>query len=121
MGVSFGFYDLNHRLESMMDLVGTNATDQAEIVGWLDRLAEIDDSLTGSAATTTANGSLKKVDEIEFHPLNELQIGSAALTLVAQGRVLILRIARALGVSDYLPIGDYFGARRSSGFVIPLG
>ncbi len=121
LGVPFGFYDLNSRLESMFGLVGENATDTAQIVDWLDRLAEIDDSLTGSAASFSTQGSLKKVDEVEFYPISEFELGSTALTLVAQGRVLIGRIARALGVSDYLPIGDYFGSRRPSGFVIPLG
>jgi len=123
MGVPFGFYELNHRLESMMDLVGTNSTDQAQIVTWLVRLTEIDESLTGSDATSAAYGALKKVDEVEFYNTSETAEGSAALTFVQQGRVLIGRIAAALGVSDYLPYRgfDYFGSRRSSGFLIPLG
>lgn len=125
MGVSFGFYDLNHRLESMMNLVGENATDKAQIETWLTRLAAIDTALTGSAASgsTATYGALKKVDEIEFHPISEGEEGSGTgnLTLIAQGRTLIGRIARAMGVSDYLPIGDYFGSRRPMGFTISLG
>lgn len=125
MGVPFGFYELSHRLESMMDLVGTSATDQAQIVTWLTRLAAIDTALTGdtAASVTSTYGSLKKVDEVEFYPTtdSDSSSGSGTLTLVAQGRTLIGRIARALGVSDYLPIGDYFGSRRPSGFTISLG
>jgi hypothetical protein len=124
MGVSFGFYDLNHRLESMMNLVGSDATDQAQIDEWLERLAEIDESLTGEAAasTTATYGALKKVDEVEFYDTSDDSGSSTGtLTLVEQGRTLIGRIARAMGVSDYLPIGDYFGNRRPTGFTISLG
>ena len=125
MGVSFAFYDLNHRLESMMDLVGTNATDQAQIEAWLTRLTAIDDALTGaSAASASATyGALKKVDEVEFYPTggDDSSSGAGTLTLVEQGRTLIARIARAMGVSDYLPIGDYFGAHCAHGAPIELG
>jgi hypothetical protein len=125
MGVPFGFYELNHRLESMVGLVGTNATDQAQIVVWLTRLAAIDSALTGEAAASVAvtYGPLKKVDEVEFHePSDDSSANSdSTLGLVTQGRTLIHRIARALGVSDYLPIGDYFGSRRPMGFTISLG
>ncbi len=122
MGVSFGFYELNHRLESMMDLVGESATDKAQIETWLTRLAVIDTALTGSAASSSVTyGALKKVDEVEFHPPSESGSATSPLTLITQGRALIGRIARALGVSDYLPIGDYFGSRRPTGFTISLG
>ncbi|UOF77390.1 hypothetical protein [Caudoviricetes sp.] len=124
MGVPFGFYELSHRLESMMGLVGGSATDAAQIVIWLDRLAEIDDALTGEAAASASAsyGALKKVDEVEFYDVtDETEAGTGTLTLVQQGRTLIGRIARAMGVSDYLPIGDYFGSQRSMGSSISLG
>lgn len=124
LGVSFGFYDLNHRLESMIDLVGTNATDQEQIEDWLDRLAEIDSALTGSSSSTTTAtyGALKKVDEVEFYePSDSSSESSGSLSLVTQGRTLIKRLARAFGVNDYLPIGDYFGASLPMGFTIPMG
>jgi len=124
MGVPFGFYELNHRLESMMDLVGTSLTDKAQIEEWLTRLTAIDSSLTGSSSSAATYGALKKVDEVEFFsPTDSGEASTSTLTLVQQGRVLIGRIAAALGVSDYLPYRnfDYFGSRRSSGFLIPLG
>jgi hypothetical protein len=124
MGVSFGFYDLNHRLESMMSLVGENTEDKAQIVTWLGQLSEVDDALTGSTATNSSAtyGALKKVDEVEFYaPADGSSNSSGTLSRVEQGRALIGRIARALGVSDYLPQGDYFGSRRPMGFTIPLG
>jgi hypothetical protein len=124
MGVSFGFYDLNHRLESMMDLVGEDATAKAQVETWLTRLTAIDTALTGasSSGSTAVYGALKRLDEIEFHPPGESDsTSSGSISLVEQGRTLIGRIARALGVSDYLPIGDYFGSRRPTGFTISLG
>lgn len=121
MGVPFGFYELTHRLEAMIVLIGTSATDQAQIEVWLTRLAAIDTALTGSDATADY-GFLKKVDEVEFYNAEDAaSVGALPLTLVAQGRTLIDRIARAMGISDYLPIGDYFGSRRPSGFTISLG
>lgn len=123
LGVAFGFYDLNSRLESMMNLVGSNDTDQAQIVEWLDRLAEIDEQLTtGSASGTTATyGPLRRVDDVEFHPPDSDGDDASSLGVVDQGRVLIARLARAMGVSDYLPASDYFSGTRRSGFVIRQG
>ena len=124
LGVPFGFYTLTSRLESMMNLVGQNATDQAEIEGWLTRLGEIDTALlgSGSSTTTATYGALKKVDEVEFYePTDDSSTGASTIALVEQGRVLIHRIARALGVSDVLPHGDYFGSNQPMGFTLPLG
>lgn len=123
LGVPFGFYTLTTRLESMMDHVGGNATDQAEVETWLTRLTAIDSALTGSASTSAATyGPLKQVDEVEFYePTDENGGNSSTIGLVAQGRVLIGRLARAFGVSDVLPHGDYFGNQQPAGFMIPLG
>lgn len=123
LGVPFGFYDLNSRLESMMDLVGSNPTDQAQVEEWLDRLAEIDASLTSSesSSTTATYGALKKVDgDVEFYEPTG-NSAESSLSLVEQGRTLIGRLARVFGVSDHLPIADYFTAARPAGFTIPLG
>lgn len=121
LGVPMGFYDKNTRLESMMDLVGANSTDQDEIDAWLVRLAEIDVELvTASAATSVTYGALKQVDEIEFHkPDGDGSTGS--ISIVEQGRALIDRIARAFGVGDALPAGDYFGGKRPMTFSVNLG
>lgn len=123
LGVPFGFYDLNTRLESMIVKVGSDATDQAEVDLWLTRLAEIDTALTDSSSSSTATyGSLKKVDEIEFYePSDDSSSGAGNISLVDQGRVIIQRLARALGVSDVLPYGDYFGTSKPMGFQIALG
>jgi hypothetical protein len=121
LGVPFGFYELTTRLESMMDHVGENSTDQAEIETWLARLAEIDTALTGSEAETETFGHLKKVDEVEFHKPGSSEDVTSSIGLVKQGRVLINRLARALGVDDVLPHGDYFGTKQPVTFMVPLG
>lgn len=115
LGAPFGFYDLHTRLESMMDVIGANSTDQSEVDTWLTRLTAIDTALTGSSSSGSSftYGSLKKADETEFYPLGEGESsGSSGIALVDQGRVLIDRLARALGVADEFPQGDYFGTRR---------
>lgn len=118
LGVPFGFYNLTTRLESMMNLVGDNATDSAQVIAWITRLDAIDAALTGASATSTATyGALKKVDEVEFYePSDGASSAAGSIGLVDQGRTLIGRIARALGVSDVLPHEDYFSAGRSIGF-----
>lgn len=120
MGVSFGFYDLNHRLESMMDLVGENATDKAEIETWLTELAAIDAVLATAGTSANATGLLKQVDEVQFYD-GQQSAGYIAPGSVQRGKMLIERLARALGVSDYLPIGDYFGTQRNISAPFQLG
>jgi hypothetical protein len=123
MGVSFGFYDLNHRLESMMNLVGSDATDQAQIDTWLTELTALEAAIAaGTSASSATYGALRKVDEVEFFSPEESGGSAGTSTSAAdRGTVLIQRIARALGVSDYLPIGNYFKATVRSGFMISLG
>ena len=120
LGAPMGFSDKNTRLESMMDTVGANSTDQDEMDGWLTRLAAIDTALTSTSATSVEYGALKQVDEVQFYE-PENNSGSGSISLADQGRVLIDRIARALGVSDHLPAGDYFGTRNSMGFEMKFG
>lgn len=121
LGAPMGFYDKNTRLESMMDLVGATSTDQAEVETWLTRLATIDVALTGSNSTTISYGPLKQVDEIQFYQPQDASDDGGSIGLISQGRVLIDRLARAFGVDDYLPSGDYFGAKRPMSFSYQLG
>lgn len=125
LGVPFGYYDLNTRLESMMNTVGANPTDEAQIVLWLDRLAVIDAALTGTAAGTASvtYGPLKKVDENEFYEPSDSASsgGHNTIGLVEQGHAFIARISRSLGMADVLPYGDYFGGTVGFGFQVQLG
>jgi len=110
LGVPFGFYHLTTRLESMMLLVGDNATDSTQVIDWLTELAVIDERLNiDEDSAAYASGSLKRIEDIEFYGLQE------------RGKMLILRIARALGVDDVLPNGDYFKANQRASGMLNLG
>lgn len=119
LGVPFGFYDLNYRLESMMDKVGADATDSAEVVSWLTELGTIETAISGGSSSAVTYGALKKVDEVEFHPPSES--GSATTSPESRGRALIMRLARAFGVDDVLPNGDYFSGSMGGGGMLALG
>lgn len=120
--VPFGFYDLNTRLESMMDKVGADATDSAEVILWLTELTTLDAAIAASSATsTTEHGWLKKVDEVEFFGSTESGSTTSGTTAAGRGRALIQRIANALGVSDYLPYADYFTGAVNHGGALALG
>lgn len=120
LGVPMGFYDRNTRLESMMDTIGANSTDQDEVDGWLTRLAEIDTALTSTSSTSVEYGALKAVDEVQFYKPED-DSGTGSISLADQGRVFIDRLARAFGVADHLPAGDYFGTKNSMSFEMKLG
>jgi hypothetical protein len=123
LGVAGVYPEFRFRLQGAIEVVGGDAQALASATTWLDRLAEIDDALTGSGATGTATfGDLKKVDEVEFYPVSESGGGSSStLDLIGQGRVLIQRLARLLGVWPDLPEGDYFGTLMSRSVDIALG
>jgi len=122
LGAPFGFYDLNTRLESMMDTVGANNDDQTEVGLWLTELATIDTALSTTATSASyTHGPLKAVDEVEFYNVAGGEDSSDRIGAVDRGRILILRIARALGVDDVLPYGDYFGTSRGQLGALRLG
>lgn len=121
LGTPMGFYDLNTRLESMMNTIGANSTDQEEVETWLTRLAAIDLALTGSSSSSVSYGPLKQVDEVQFYEPTDANSSGASIGLIEQGRVLIDRLARAFGVDDHLPAGDYFGTKQPMSFAYKLG
>jgi hypothetical protein len=122
LGVAGVYPEFRFRLEGAMTVVGSDTDASASMTTWLTRLATIDDALTGASATTTATfGELKKVDEVEFYPTSQSASGASTLNLIQQGRVLIQRIAKMLGVWPDLPAGDYFGAIGSRSVDIALG
>lgn len=120
LGVPFGYYDLNTRLESMMDVVGASATDSAEVILWLDELAVIDTrNVVTSSSSSASYGPLKQVDEVSFYEPSA--DGSSTLDPIDRGRSLIQRLARSLGVNDYLPLGDYFASSQAMTHPLMLG
>lgn len=121
LGVAFGFYDLNTRLESMMDRIGSVAEDQAQVEAWLTELNAIETGQASTSSTAAATyGSLKKVDEVEFYQAEDGE-SSSTLSPIDRGRALIDRIARSFGVDDYLPNGDYFSSMQRVTRFVALG
>lgn len=124
LGYSGGFRDRGVRLESMMDVVGSQAEESAYARELLDQIAEVDEALndTGTSATSTATyGALKKVDEVEFWPVTETSgASSAASTIVGRdwGEILIERLRALMGVELG---GRYFRKTRMSNGVFDLG
>jgi hypothetical protein len=121
LGVPFGFYDLNTRLESMINKVGADPTDEAEVTAWLAELAVIDETVASDGATSHTHGALKKVDEVEFHPITADSAVAVSVGAIDRGRMIIKRLARALGVDDVLPNGDYFSGAPSRSVLMRLG
>jgi len=122
LGVPFGFYHLTTRLESMMLLVGDNATDSTQVIDWLTELAVIDERLNiDETSAAYASGSLKRIEDIEFYGLTESGGSVGRVGFQERGKMLILRIARALGVDDVLPNGDYFKANQRASGMLNLG
>lgn len=120
LGVSLGFNDIS-RLESAMDLVGSDATTQDEIDAWLAELAIIDTRLgVGASSAAYTYGALKRMEDVEFYNTDESESVST-VPFPERGRMLIQRIARALGVDDILPNGDYFSASPKKDNQLALG
>lgn len=99
---------LNTRLEGAFDAIDSDA--ETVIRQILVELATVDGVLAQSGLSVSAQGTLKKVDEIEwYNTTTGAANGSGAL---ARGRMLITRLSVMLGVPLY---GDYFGRLGYSG------
>jgi hypothetical protein len=122
LGVAGVYPEFRFRLQGAIDVVGNDPDAYASASTWLTRLAEIDDDLTGSASSGATYGDLKRVDEVEFYATSQsVGAGLNSMGKIAQGRALIQRLARLLGVWPDLPCGDYFGAQFSRSVDIALG
>jgi hypothetical protein len=125
LGSASVYRDMQHRLEGAMDVVGADAEASAQVIVWLTRLQEIDDALFVNAGTSAGYtyGTIAQVDEVKFHPITKDSnvATSANIGMQDQGCILINRIARNLGVWDFLPAGDYFGRGGRRNNELPLG
>jgi hypothetical protein len=124
LGAPAVYPDLQHRLEGALDTVGGNAEAVTHVTAWLTELTSIDTNLvvTVGGGASASYGALKKVDEIEFYaPEDSGGSSESTVGALARGRMLIQRIARILGVSDVMPVGDYFGSRSTDSSALMLG
>lgn len=113
LGHPLGYYDLNYRLESMMDKVGSSAVEQAAVETILAELVTVDVALASSGSTSTVTGALSKLDEIEWHPPTTETI-SANVDAMSRGKMLVRRLAQAFGGQqmireNYFATGIGFG------------
>lgn len=92
----------NTRLEGTFDAIDSDA--EALIRAILTEIAAVDAVLAAAGLTVSAQGTLKKVDEIEWY--NTTTGASNGTGAIARGRSLITRLSIMLGVPVY---GDYFG------------
>lgn len=119
LGYSGGFRDRGVRLESMMDVVGAQTDEAAYARDLLTKIAAIDTAIiSGGSSSSATYGAIKKVDEIEFHPVTGDSASTSTLSGEDLGEVLIERL-RAL--FDVPLNGKYFRSGFSNTFPIALG
>ena len=112
LGYSGGFRDRGVRLESMMTVVGDQVEESAYARVLLGQIEDIDTAIiAGGGSSTATYGAVKKVDEIEFHPVTSDSGSTSTLSGEELGEVLIERL-RAL--FDVPLNGRYF---RSGGSI----
>jgi hypothetical protein len=118
LGRPLGLYQYNTQFESMLDKVGSVAAEQAAIEAILAELATVATAIASSGSSASSTGPLKAITgDVEWYEPSSSSSGSS-LTSVQYGRVLIGRLARALGTE---PEGDYFGSWRRSSNEMMLG
>lgn len=101
-----GYPNLNRYKHTRLEgtFASLDADGEAALVAILSELATVDAVLAAAGQTVSAQGTLKKVDEVEwYNTTTGASNGSGAL---ARGRTLITRLSVLLGVPTY---GDYFG------------
>ena len=105
LGYPLGFYDLNTRLESMIDKIGGNPVEQAAVEGILTELAMVDAAQAAAGTVTQSIGSLAKADDVAWHPITSESKG-VPIDAVIRGKQLIERLRQCFGV----PLaGHYYG------------
>lgn len=122
LGYSGGFRDRGVRLESMMNVVGEQTEEATYARSLLTQIAAVDTALaaSGSSSTAATYGALKKVDEIEFHPVTGDSGSGSSSTIAGRdwGEILIERL-RALFHVELA--GRYFRTTGLNSEPFPLG
>lgn len=117
LGYPLGFYDLNTRLESMIDKVGSSAAEQAAVETILAELVTVDAALASSGSSSTTTGGLKKLDEIEWYDVTTETVASTVDALT-RGKMLVERLRQCFAV----PLaGRYFGTAAPTNGEMLLG
>ncbi len=108
LGYPLGFYDLNYRLESMMDKVGSSVVEQTAVETILTELATVDAAVASSGATASSTGALKAITgDVEWYsPSESGSSSSETVNALGRGKMLIERLRQSFGVELG---GRYFG------------
>ncbi|HEU4544362.1 MAG TPA: hypothetical protein VFR23_24740 [Jiangellaceae bacterium] len=115
-----GFYDLNTRLESMMDTVGGDANAQTHVEGLLTKLAAVETAIQSTGSSSSTQGALKAITgDVEWYEPSES--GGSTVSAHNYGKILINRLAACFGFrTDELP-ANFFAAASSAGNEMALG
>lgn len=106
LGYPLGFYDLNYRLESMMDKVGASAVEQAAVETILAELVTVDAAIATAGASASSAGSLKAiVGDVEWYNTTT-ESNTSSIDALGRGKMLIERLRQSFGVELG---GRYFG------------
>lgn len=120
------FRQHNPRLESVFDVIGARPETQAVIVDLIDKVAAIDPQLV----SLLQFAGLKRAEDVEWYQNLSSKWSAPQEAVRAQGRMLIGRISRLMGVpilGDYFGTGGYPGdwfmgsSNQMSGGILPLG
>jgi hypothetical protein len=118
LGRPLGRYQYNTAFESMLDKIGGVAAEQTAVEAILTELATVSTAIASSGSSSSATGPLKAITgDVEWYQPSDSGSGSS-LTSLQYGRVLVGRLARALGTE---PEGDYFGASLNFSNEMALG
>jgi hypothetical protein len=100
----------DYKLESMLDTIGSQPSEQATVEAILTELATLDAAIATGSTTVDARGAVKRADEVEFFGPHES--GGGVTSAKSRARTLCGRLSMRLGV----PLaGDYFGTNRAIG------
>ena len=114
LGYSGGYRDSTISLESMMTVVANQVDEAAYARELLVSIAAVDTALASSGSSSSATyGAVKKVDEIEFHPITSGSGSTSTLSGVEYGEVLIERLRALFGIEL---AGRYFRSSPSTHF-----
>lgn len=120
LGFAAGFYDLNTRLESMMDTVGADSVAQASVEAIMAKIVLVEAAVASGGTSSSATGSLKEIiGDVSWYSTEES--GGAVTTARDYGNILINRLAARFGFTRQELPSDYFGEGGWRGGEMALG
>jgi hypothetical protein len=120
LGFAAGYYDLNTRLESMLDTVGADAVAQASVEAIMAKIVLVETAIASTGTSASVQGPLKEiVGDVGWYQPGDGSSGP--MTNGRYGRVLINRLAARFGFTRGELPSDYFGEGGWRGGEMALG